>query len=109
MGIFLEPLLALLAIFLPILGCYALIEMQMSLKEIRQPKMIASSSIRTLVQNRIAIAANPGRARQYAHICPTCGRKHFVNAARHRFAYGKQFACGCACDIARRRAMGSLW
>jgi hypothetical protein len=112
MDIFLEPMLALLAIFLPILACYALIEMQIANKEIRIPKAIATFNIRTAVQKQIAIAtdhANPTRSRQYAHICPTCGRKHFVKEARHRVAYGKQFACSSVCEIARRRASGSLW
>jgi predicted RNA-binding Zn-ribbon protein involved in translation (DUF1610 family) len=112
MGIFLEPMLALLAIFLPILGCYALIEMQMSNKEIRLSKAIVSSNIRTTVQRQIAFAtdrANPARSRTYAHICPACGRKHFVNESMQRVAYGRQYACSPDCDIKRRRASGSLW
>jgi hypothetical protein len=76
------------------------------------PKAIVSPSIHTAVQKDIPIAvdhANPTQSRLYAHICPICGRKHVVNALRHRFAYGKQLACSFECDIARRRAMGSLF
>jgi len=76
------------------------------------PKAIVSPSINTAVQKDISIAADhayPTQSRLYAHICPICGKKHVVNAVRHRFAYGKQLACCLECDIARRRAMGSLF
>ena len=36
--------------------------------------------------------------------CPVCGKKHFVNEARQRVAYGKQYSCGSGCEAVRRRA-----
>jgi hypothetical protein len=45
MSMFLEPLLVLLVVFLPILGFFALIEVEMSCKATRQPKTTESPDI----------------------------------------------------------------
>lgn len=112
MGMLLEPLLYLLVVFLPILGFFALIEVQMSRKATRQPETMASSGVSKADHGRMAETVDgpeSGRTRQYAHLCPICGKKHFVKEARHRVAYGKQYSCSLECEIKRRKAMGSLW
>ena len=43
------------------------------------------------------------------NICPNCGKKHVVNEAMQRVAYGKPYACSASCEIERRKASGSLW
>jgi hypothetical protein len=106
-GMLLEPLLALLAVFLPILGFYALIEVQMSRKATRQPKAMASSGVSKAGHERQADTVDcpeSGRTRQYVHLCPVCGKWHFVNEATHRVAYGKQYSCSLECEIKRRKA-----
>jgi hypothetical protein len=35
----------------------------------------------------------------YRHCCPVCGTVHWVNAARHSVAYGKQLTCCCECEV----------
>ena len=40
---------------------------------------------------------------QYVHICPICKEIHFVNEAKHRLAYGKQYTCSLKCEIERRK------
>lgn len=42
--------------------------------------------------------------RQYVHICPICGTRHFVNEVRHRLAYGKHYCCSIDCEIKIRKA-----
>lgn len=42
--------------------------------------------------------------RQYIHTCPICEKKHFVNEARHRVAYGKHYTCSLECEKIRRKS-----
>jgi hypothetical protein len=37
------------------------------------------------------------------HVCPTCGKTHAVNPARHSVSWGRQLSCSCACEAERRR------
>lgn len=41
--------------------------------------------------------------KQYIHICPACEKKHFVNEAMHRVAYGMMNTCSLECEIKRRK------
>jgi hypothetical protein len=106
MGMLLEPLLALSVVFLPILGCYALIEVQMSRKVIRQPETAESSDASKADHGRRVKTVDcpeSGRTRQHVHLCPICGKRHLVNEARHRVSYGKQYSCSSECEAKRRK------
>jgi len=107
MGTLLELLLTLSVVFLPILGCYALIEVQMSRRATRRPLTAESAATGKADHGRMTNTVDhpeTGQARQYIHLCPICGRRHFVNEARQRVAYGKQYSCGSKCEATRRRA-----
>ena len=106
MNALVEPLMALSAIFLPLLGCYALVEVQMSRKEIQPSDKTESPKLKgnhkTVFES--ANSLEFGRTRQYIHLCPVCRKWHFVNEARQRVAYGKQYSCSSECEAKRRKA-----
>jgi len=41
--------------------------------------------------------------KQYIHLCPVCGKKHFVNETKRQLAYGKHYTCSVECEIKRRK------
>jgi predicted RNA-binding Zn-ribbon protein involved in translation (DUF1610 family) len=112
-----EPLLAalsLLAIYFLMLGCYELIVVTLAHRLHQPSKTQIVSGLRKIKRIKAATTAVhtlPVQKRLYLHLCPACGKKHFVNAVRHRFAYGTQLACSPDCDIQKRRqsVSGSLW
>lgn len=38
----------------------------------------------------------------FAHRCPICEKRHWVNQARHSVAWGRQFTCSCECEVRQR-------
>ena len=70
-----------LAVSLPILLCYTLVELQMSHKAIFQPETMASSSVSSTDlewMNDTTDYPDPELTGQYSHLCPVCEKKHFV-------------------------------
>lgn len=55
------------------------------------------------LQQLPATPEKPGQNAMFPHQCPICGKGHWVNAARHSVAWGKQFTCSRECEIRRRR------
>lgn len=107
MGMLLEPMMALSVIFVPLLGCFALVEVQMSRKAIRQAKKMESSGLVKADHGPSTESVNypeSVRTRKYVHLCSICGKRHFINEARHRVAYGKQYSCSSKCESIRRKA-----
>jgi hypothetical protein len=45
----------------------------------------------------------------HVYRCPTCEKKHLVNEARHRLAYGRQLTCSCVCEVQRRKKVKMKW
>lgn len=45
----------------------------------------------------------------YPYLCPTCGKEHWVNAARHNLAYGRQLTCGYDCESQKRKQWRLRW
>jgi len=104
--------LCLLAIYFLMLGCYQLIVVKTARRPQHQPKTHIVSWLRKTQHIKATgtyVHALPVQKPLFLHLCPVCGKKHFVNAVRHRFAYGKQLACSMNCDIEKRRQAGSLW
>jgi len=65
-----------LAVSLPILLCYALVELQMSHKAIFQPETMASSDanrVGHIWMNDTADYRESELTGQYSHLCPVCG------------------------------------
>ena len=65
-----------LAVSLPILLCYTLVELQMSHKAIFQPETMASSSVSSTDlewMNDTADYRESELTGQYSHLCPVCG------------------------------------
>ncbi len=74
-----------LAVFLPILLCYALVELQMAHNAIIQPETTASSGANRVGHewmNDTADYPESEPTRQYSHLCPVCGEMHFVYETR---------------------------
>jgi len=107
MAVLMMPILVVTVIFLPIYGCYALMTLQMSRKQEHPVREMEFDDHFFFAHPSATI---PSRAfmsedkEKYAHHCPVCGKKHFVNEARQRVAYGKQYSCGSGCEAVRRRA-----
>jgi len=66
---------------LPILLCYALVELQMSHKAIFQPETMAPPDIYRvghIWMNHTPDYPESELTGQYSHFCPVCGERHFV-------------------------------
>lgn len=100
------PILALSAIFLPILVFFILIEYDAKapLKR-KSPRQCMFERRQRMFSFLRMIKSIP----QYEHACPTCGKKHCVNQARQRLAYGKQFSCSAECEAIRRKNWRRYW